>query len=163
MTGDARPRLALDTNVLVYAEGLAPLQRDAYKPALARTLLEALPAAQVVVPIQALGELFRVLVGKGGRSRADARAAVMAWRDTYPTSATAESTMLAAMDLAADHGLSIWDAIILAAAADRGCRLLLSEDMQDGFTWRGLTVADPFAAACHPLLAAMLADTADRR
>jgi predicted nucleic acid-binding protein len=35
--------------------------------------------------------------------------------------------------------------------------LLLSEDLQDGFTWRGVTVANPFGAAKRPLLAAMLA------
>jgi hypothetical protein len=37
-----------------------------------------------------------------------------------------------------------------------GFRLLLSEDLQDGFTWRGVTVTNPFAAALHPLLAALL-------
>ena len=41
-----------------------------------------------------------------------------------------------------------------AVAADAGCRLLLSEDLQDGFTWRGVTVVDPFADKPHPLLAA---------
>jgi predicted nucleic acid-binding protein len=79
----------------------------------------------------------------------------MSWRDGYATPATTQATMLAATDLAADHALSIWDAVILAAAADAGCRLLLSEDMQDGFSWRGLTVANPFAKH-HPLLAAIL-------
>ena len=102
------------------------------------------------------GELFRVLVGKGDCSRAAARAAIVTWRDTYATPATTQVTMLAAMDLAADHDLSIWDAVILAAAADAGCRLLLSEDMQDGFAWRGLTVANPFADRRHPLLTAIL-------
>jgi predicted nucleic acid-binding protein len=65
------------------------------------------------------------------------------------------------MDLAHSHRCSMWDAIILAAAAEAGCRLLLSEDMQDGFTWNGVTIADPFSETPHPLLAAMLAD-ADR-
>ena len=157
MTSDGGPPLALDTNVLVYAEGLAPLDRDAHKPARARALLAAFPPARLVIPVQVFGELFRVLVGKGGRSRADARAAILAWRDAYPPAATTESTLMAAMDLAADHGLSIWDAVILAAAADAGCRLLLWEDLQDGFTWRGLTVADPFADDRHPVLTAMLA------
>ena len=27
--------------------------------------------------------------------------------------------------------------VILAAAADSGCRFLLSEDPQEGFTWKG--------------------------
>jgi hypothetical protein len=34
--------------------------------------------------------------------------------------------------------------------------LLLSEDLQEGFTWRGVTVTNPFASALHPLLAALL-------
>ena len=63
--------------------------------------------------------------------------------------------MIAATDLAALHQISIWDSVILAAAADAGCRLLLSEDMQDGFTWNGVTIANPFASSLHPLLAAM--------
>jgi predicted nucleic acid-binding protein len=57
------------------------------------------------------------------------------------------------MDLSADHGLSIWDAVILSAAAAAGCRLLLSEDMHEGFTGSGVTVTDPFAAKTHELLA----------
>jgi predicted nucleic acid-binding protein len=64
--------------------------------------------------------------------------------------------MIAATDLAAQHQLGIWDSVILAAAADAGCRLLLSEDMQDGFTWNGVTIANPFASSLHPLLAALI-------
>ena len=33
---------------------------------------------------------------------------------------------------------------MLAAAAQSGCRILLSEDMQHGFTWRGMTIRNPF-------------------
>src|SRR5438309_751380 len=48
------------------------------------------------------------------------------------------------------------DAVILASAADAGCRLLLSEELQEGFTWSGVTVTNPFVASRHPLLDAML-------
>jgi predicted nucleic acid-binding protein len=48
---------------------------------------------------------------------------------------------------------------MLAVAAEGSCRLLLSEDLQDGFSWRGVTVANPFAAVRHPLLAAMLGES----
>jgi predicted nucleic acid-binding protein len=64
--------------------------------------------------------------------------------------------MLSAADLATDHQLSIWDSVILSAAAEAGCRLLLSEDLHDGFTWKGVTVTNPFAPAKYALLAAML-------
>jgi hypothetical protein len=36
------------------------------------------------------------------------------------------------------------------------CRLLLSEDLQEGFTWSGVTVTNPFSTSRHPLLEAML-------
>jgi len=58
--------------------------------------------------------------------------------------------------LATDQALGLWDAVILSAAAQAGCRLLLSEDLQDGFTWGGVTVVKPFASPRHPLLDAVL-------
>jgi len=42
-------------------------------------------------------------------------------------------------------------------AADAGCRLLLSEDLQHGFTWRGVTVVNPFLSPAPELLQAVLA------
>jgi predicted nucleic acid-binding protein len=52
--------------------------------------------------------------------------------------------------------MPIWDALILAVAAENRCRLLLSEDFQAGFTWRGVTVVNPFAAQPSPLLKGLL-------
>jgi predicted nucleic acid-binding protein len=46
--------------------------------------------------------------------------------------------------------------VILAAAAEAGCRLLVSEDMQAGFTWGGVTIVNPFAAKPDPALALLL-------
>jgi predicted nucleic acid-binding protein len=149
-------QVALDTNVLVYAEGLALLSEDVEKPDRVRDVLSAMDPNNVVVPVQVLGELYRVLLRKAKRPRAEARAAVLMWHDLYETVDTDFSVMGAALDLAVDHQLSVWDAVILAAAAGAGCRLLLSEDMQEGFTWRGLTVVNPVAASPHPLLAAVL-------
>ena len=70
---------------------------------------------------------------------------------------TSATVMRGAADLATDHRLGVWDAVIPSAAAVAGCRLLLSEDLQDGFTWHGVTVTNPFAASRHPLLEALLA------
>ncbi len=146
-------RVALDTNVLAYAEGIG--DERLYRRAL--ELIAKLAPADTVLPVQALGELFNVLVRKGGRSRDAARDAVQKWQDDFLVVDTTAAVFTAALDLAADHRLSIWDSIILAAAAAAGCRLLLSEDLQDGFTWGGVTVANPFAAARHPLLDALIA------
>ncbi len=146
-------RVALDTNIMVYAEGID----DDRMQAIAMELVLKLPSGSTILPIQTLGELFNVLVRKGGRSRDAARAAVLKWRDGFPVIETSAAIMLAATDLAVDHQLSIWDSVILSAAAQAGCRLLLSEDFHDGFTWNGVTVTDPFSASRHPLLEALIA------
>ena len=145
-------RVALDTNILVYAEGINGERR--YREAVA--LVAPLPRDNGALPAQVASELFNVLVRKAGRPRSSARDAVLRWQDTFPTIDTSAAVLLAAMDLAADHGFSIWDAIVMAAAAEGGCRLLLSEDLQDGFTWRGVTITNPFAPSRHPILDALL-------
>lgn len=145
-------RIALDTNVLAYAEGV----NGAARKKTGLELIRRLPEHSTFLPVQVLGELFRVLLGKAGFPPAQARAAILGWQDTFPLIETSPSVLLAATDLAVDHGFSIWDAIILAASAAAGCRLLLSEDMQDGFTWNGVTVTNPFAAKKHELLTGVL-------
>ena len=144
--------IALDTNVLAYAEGV----NDAARQTQAIELLAALPASRLVVQVQVLVELFRVLTGKAGRSRADARAAVLSWREVASLRETSGAALWSAMDLSTDHGLTIWDALILAVAAEAGCRFLLTEDLQEGFVWRGVTVVNPFGTSRHPLLAALV-------
>lgn len=146
-------RIALDTNVLAYAEGTnGGAMRDK-----AIKVIQQLPPEAIVLPVQTLGELFYVLVRKAKRRPDRAQSAVLSWRDAYAEVETSAAVMISAMDLACDHGLTIWDSVVLATAAEAGCRLLLSEDLQEGFTWRGVTVTNPFAATLHPLLAALLA------
>jgi predicted nucleic acid-binding protein len=150
-------RVALDTNVLAYAEGIDDnVRRDA-----AVALTERLTQLTVFVPVQVLGELFKVLVRKGRRSPKQARERVLSWSDSFALIETSQPVLLAAIDLAEAHRFPIWDAIVVAAAAKAECRLLLSEDMQNGFTWNGVTIANPFSEIPHPLFVAMLAD-ADR-
>jgi predicted nucleic acid-binding protein len=141
-------RLALDTNILVYAEGV----NDSTRQAQADALLDRLTQTDVILPVQAAGELFRVLVRKARRTPADARLAVEGWQNLFGSEPTTPSAFASAMALSSGHGINIWDATILAVAAEVGCHLLLSEDLVEGFTWRGVTVTNPFAAQPHPLL-----------
>jgi predicted nucleic acid-binding protein len=145
-------KIALDTNVLASAEGVngAAMRDKALK------LIQQLPQADIVLPAQTLGELFNVLVRKARRRPARAREAILNWRDAYTVADTSAAVIINATDLASDHGLSIWDWVVLAASAEAECRLLLSEDLQDGLTWRGVTVTNPFAATLHPILVALL-------
>jgi predicted nucleic acid-binding protein len=143
--------VALDTNVLAYAEGVNGIATK--KTVL--ELLDKIPQNLVVLPVQALGELFHLLVRKAGRSPAEARQAILGWRNAYALVETSPDVLVAALDLTVRQ-FNIWDAVILCAAAEADCRLLLSEDMQDGFVWGGVTVVNPFTKPKHPLLDALL-------
>jgi predicted nucleic acid-binding protein len=145
-------RVALDTNILAYAEGVngAAMKRTALG------LVAKLPEGAVLLPVQTLGELFNLLVRKAGRSPASAKKAILSWKDAFPLIETSAEVMLAAADLATDHQLAIWDSVILSAAAEAGCRLLLTEDLQEGFTWKGVTVTNPFGTRKHELLTVFL-------
>jgi predicted nucleic acid-binding protein len=148
-------RVALDTNILAYAEGVngADMKRTALE------LVEKLPESAVLLPVQTLGELFNLLVRKAGRAPAKARKAILSWQDAFSLIETSAEVMLAATDLATDHQLGIWDAVIVSAAAEAGCRLLLSEDLHEGFTWKGVTVTNPFSTPRHELLTGLLMDS----
>ncbi len=146
-------KVAFDTNVLMYAEGIDTLE----KRDIAIGVIAEIPRDNAVIPLQALGESFHVLIRKGKRTRSEAQTTILGWLDAYTTVPTTAEVLAAAADLAAEHRLAIWDAVILAASSQAGCRLLLTEDLQDGFRWGGVTVANPFASPRHPLLAAALA------
>lgn len=145
-------RLALDTNILAYAEGVNGASRKID----ALDLIRRLPAGSSLLPVQTLGELFQLLVRKASRTPAQARAAILGWRDAFQLIETSEAVIVGAAELAATHRFRFWDGVVLAAAAEGGCRLLLSEDLQEGFTWNSVTVTNPFGVSPHPLLANLL-------
>jgi predicted nucleic acid-binding protein len=136
-------RIALDTNVLACAEGVNGADRQAA----ANRILRDLAEDDIVIPAQALAELFVLLTRKVRRPAPETREAVLGWHDACLIVDTSAGVLLDAMELVVSHKFALWDAIMLAAAAASGCRLLLSEDMQDGFIWRGVTIRNPFAGA----------------
>ena len=149
-------RIALDSNILAYLAGVSRSDEDEAKIAQVRTLIGRLgDSVSLIAPAQTLGELF-VVLRRSGASAQDARAILMEFNEAFGTSASEGRSMLAAADLAVDHKLQFWDSLIVTAAADAGCRLLLSEDMQHGFVTRGLTIVNPLHGKPHPQLAALL-------
>lgn len=62
-----------------------------------------------------------------------------------PRSAAASARpILASIDLHRLHGLSFWDALVVRAAKQAGCGVLLTEDLQDGREIDGVRIVDPF-------------------
>ena len=135
--------IALDTNVLVYVEGLNGRLREAE----AKTAITRFDPRDIWLPAQVLAELFAVQVRKFAIAPTVARTRTLEWANGYPVLETTVTVLDAAMDLTSSHRIAFWDAVVLASAAEGSCDTLLSEDFQPGFTWRGVTVVNPFAPA----------------
>ena len=145
-------RFAIDTDILVYAAvSQSQPRHDA-----AVDVMRRASRCDCIVTLQALGELFRVLTARFKVSPGEATAVVNAWRSAIPVVAADDDCLVDAMDAVAGHGLSFWDAMMWATAKRAGCRLLLSEDGDDGRTLGGVTLVNPFASPRSPLLARAL-------
>lgn len=128
-----------DTNVLVYlASG------DATKADRA----EAVLAGGGTVSVQVLNELANVARRKMRMSWTQTRSFIAMLRGFLVIHPLTIETHESGLSLAERYGLSIWDAMIAAAALHAGCDTLWSEDMQHGMAiGERLRIVDPFRAA----------------
>lgn len=125
----------LDTNVLVYAVTNDPRSTRAL----------SVMGAGGVISAQVLNEFTNVLRRKFQRSWPDIEMALGHLRSALePVLPLTIETHAAAVELARDHGLSFYDALIVASAKLAGCATLLSEDMQHGRAFDGVTILNPF-------------------
>lgn len=134
----------VDSNVLVYDRD----ERDAGKHASARAWLRELwrSPGLGIVSGQVLGEFYWTVTKKlkPGMSAEQARRyarTLLAWT-FVPTDQAAIGEAWAVQDR---FGFSFWDALVVASARLSRCRVLLSEDLQDGQDLDGLIVVNPFA------------------
>ncbi|CAN5376668.1 PIN domain-containing protein [soil metagenome] len=145
-------KVGIDTNVLIYAAS----GDDGRKRDIAQALLRAIKPDDVCFASQVAGEFYNVSVKKLKRAPESVSATLEVWSQVYGFRGHGQTQMLAAMELSRDHNFQIWDALILTIAADDGCRLFLTEDLHEGFRYRGVTIVNPFAERLHPLLASLL-------
>ena len=139
-------KAAFDTNILAYAEGMRLVDADEAKILTAGLLIGPILAeGALVLPAQVQAELHHLLRRKAGYSPAMAAEIIGEYAAFATTVPTDEAVLAEAFELAERHGLQTYDAIILAAAAQGGCEILYSEDMQHGFEWNGVMVVNPFA------------------
>jgi predicted nucleic acid-binding protein len=133
-------RSFFDTNVLVYAD-----DDDAPdKQQRARDLFrEHRREGTGVVSLQVLQEYFVTVTKKLKVDPRRVRREVELLAEFDVVSPRVED-ILAAVDLHRLHGFSFWDGLILRAAQQAGCRVLLSEDFQHGREIDGIQISNPF-------------------
>ena len=124
-----------DTNILVYTA-----TSDARK----QRAVDCLSRGGVV-SVQVLNEFVHVARRKLRHDWPQVELALGLFRasldDVLPVTL---NTHAGAVSLAREHGLSFYDALIVAAAIEAGCDTLFSEDMQHGRSIGGLAIVNPF-------------------
>jgi len=125
-----------DTNLVLYL-----LSADEHKANTAESLL----AQGGIVSVQVLNEAVSVCRRKLGLTWPEVHAlldGVKAYCEVLPLSL---ATHERAIYLAERYQLSIYDALICAAAQQAGATVLYSEDLQDGLVLGELMICNPFS------------------
>ena len=124
-----------DTNVVLYLLSADPAKADR---------AEELLAMGGTISVQVLNEFVAVASRKLRMPQTEVREILDQVCAVEPMTI---ETHERALNIAERHGLSIYDALIVAAALLAGCTTLFSEDMQHGQVIdRQLTIRNPFEA-----------------
>ena len=130
----------LDTNILLYGYDLdAPEKRS-----IAQSLIEQawLQLGRTAISVHVLQE-FHVNFVRKGHSTEEA-SALIADFSNWPVIDNTLAVFRLGLSLQPRWQLSLWDAMILAAAQTSGARELISEDLNHGQNYGGVRVINPF-------------------
>lgn len=125
----------IDTNVLVYLASADPGKA-------ARA--EEIVAHGGTISVQVLNELANVARRKMRLSWTETSELLSTLRRLVAVVPVTIETHDRGLHLAERFGLSIYDAMIVAAAAIAGCNVLWTEDLQHGAILEGIRVSNPF-------------------
>jgi predicted nucleic acid-binding protein len=146
-------RVIFDTNILVYAfDADAGPRHDQ-----AMDLVTRASTSDCVLALQTLGELFHAGTRKRILSVTDALLVLDRLQRNLPVCAADQSTLKVAIEAFRQHRLPFWDAMLWATVQQAGCRLLLTEDLQDGRTLGSVTFVNSFDPSNDELLARAMA------
>jgi predicted nucleic acid-binding protein len=130
----------LDTNVFVYAYQF----NDRHKQKIAHELVEAAVAGKFVISVQVLSEFASTLLHKMSATPHD----VTDILDKFsPIKLVVSDRELVrrAVEARAAYGIHFYDGMIVASAERAGCQRILSEDLNAGQQYFGVTVMNPFS------------------
>jgi len=139
----ARERYFLDTNILVYCF----IEGEREKRSAARKLVKsALESREGIISYQVVQEFLNVATKKPQRRMSQAEAQVFVGEVLMPLCEVFPDAALysTALSIGDETEWSFYDSLIAASALAGGCAQLLTEDLQDGRTIRGLEVRNPF-------------------
>ena len=139
----ASQRFTLDSNLLVYSVDSTAGVRHA----LAVRIVLAATTCDCWLTLQAVSEFYAVTTRKGLIPSAVAAARANDWLIAFPHRALSIGAVRTALTDAASGRASYWDALLVSTAAEAGCTLVFTEDLQHGSTLSGVEIHNPFDPA----------------
>lgn len=131
----------VDTNVLLYRVSLLESEADKH-----RVASELLASTDLRLSVQVLQEFYVQATRPtraGALSHENATGLIRTWKRFDPIAITL-GILDAALVARERWGISYWDAAIIEAARSADCRIVLSEDLNDGQDYGGVRVVNPF-------------------
>ena len=135
-----------DSNVFVY---LFDETNDYKRTSAERLIVQALETNNACISFQVVQETLNVLTRKLKPAVTEPNAQRFLESVLQPLWRVMPSLTLyqRGLSLQARYKLSFYDAMIVAAALEAGCKRLLSEDMQHGLKIEKLVITNPFLGA----------------
>ena len=137
---------AIDANVLIYSVDDTELAKQRIADRLLDHLATGVEAT--IIPAQAAVEYLACLrkwENLGRHTRDVTQDHLGRLLDSFSISPASPAILSHSLELSSRYSLSHWDSLLLAACIEAGVETLYSEDMQDGMTYDGVRVVNPFA------------------
>jgi predicted nucleic acid-binding protein len=132
-------RIFFDTNLLVYAHSDIEMP----KQYLVAQMIQSQP--EIFISTQVVQEFINVFLSKLKVDIETVQLLCNELEHNFQIFTNNYTTIQRALDVKKRYGFSLWDALIIAAALDSGCTILLSEDLQHLQNIDGLIIKNPFA------------------
>lgn len=137
-------RSFIDTNVFAYFFD----QEDKRKNRLARSVVgELLNTSQAVISYQVIQEFASLALRKFRVALPPSQVQAFLDEILWPVCEVLPDTGLysEALSIVSETGYTFYDSLIVAAASQAECKVLLTEDLQSGRKIRGVEIRNPFA------------------
>ena len=139
--GDKTP-VFVENNVFVYSVDAKNPDKARIAEALINELTES---ERIRISTQVLQELYNTITRKLKQSYTPADAlAIIESLSNLPVVTIDYSMIRRAAVLSQESQISFWDGLIVVAAAKSGAKVVYSEDLNNGQTYLGVTVCNPF-------------------
>ncbi len=135
-----RDKVFIDTNILIYMQsGMDPVKMKTSRQLFLKSSSEHL----IVLSTQVLQEFFVAMTRKLHHDPIAIKQ-LLGLFDDFEIVTINTSIIFDAIDTSVLNQLSFWDSLIISSAVSSHCKVIYTEDMNQGQVIRGVEIVNPF-------------------